>query len=348
LSSFDQLPESEKVERYERLARKALTAYGLEDAELRFLGQSANIVFRVQTDDGRWALRICNPGRDHRILMRELLWLVALSRDTDLSVPEPVIMRTGDLFHSVSMPGLSGFRACMLFRWVKGQFEDDLTTDHLRAVGQFTATLHKHAETFRWPEEVVPVRVYAETVGSNVPRASLKSHYSNDDTALLLATIPVIQRAMRSLGVGHDVAGVIHGDLRQGNYLFHKGEARAIGFECVQWNYYAYDLATTFSYLRGWSDFESLQSAYVEGYTSIRPLPCDLKEHIPAFDVLRALTMIPRILGTPRLRTNDWALGILESAVRKAKLLVQGEPRTSTEQQYPIRLFRESPHNCVE
>ena len=221
MSSFDQLPESEKVERYERLARRALTAYGLEDADLRYLGQSANIVFRVQTDDGRWALRMCNPGRDHRILMRELLWLVALCRDTDLSVPEPVIMRTGDLFRSVSMPGLSGFRACMLFRWVKGQFEDELSSDHLRAVGGFTATLHKHAETFRWPEELAPVKISAETVGDNVPRATLKSHYSGDETESLLATIPIIQRSMRSLGKGHDTSGVIHGDLHQWNYLFH-------------------------------------------------------------------------------------------------------------------------------
>ena len=325
MHSFDQLPESEKVERFERFARKALIAYGLEDAELRLLGQSVNVVFRVQTDDGRWALRICSAGRDHKILLRELLWLVALCRDTDLSVPEPVIMRSGDLLRSVSMPGLSGFRACMLFRWVKGQFEDDLITDHLRAVGQLTATLHKHAETFRWPEELDLVKVSADAVGSNVPRATLKSHYSNSDVESLLATIPIIQRGMRSLGQGHDIAGVIHGDLHQSNYLFHRREARAIGFECVQWNYYAYDIATTFSYLRGRSDSESLKSAYVEGYIGVRPMPCDLEEHIPAFDMLRMFTMISRILGTPRLRTDESASATLESAVRKAKLLVQGE-----------------------
>ncbi|MFC2079230.1 phosphotransferase enzyme family protein [Candidatus Bipolaricaulota bacterium] len=325
MDSFDQLPESERIERFERLARKALAAYGLEDAELRFLGQSANVVFRVQTDEGRWALRICNPGRDRRILMRELLWLVALCRDTDLTVPEPVIMRSGDLLHSVSMPGLSGFRPCMLFRWVKGHFEDDLTSEHLRAVGAFSASLHKHAESFRWPEELVPVRVSAETVGGNVPRATLKTHYSQDDTELLRSTIPAIQASITSLGDGHDVAGVVHGDLHQWNYLFHGGEACAIDFECVQWNYYAYDIATTFSYLAGRSDFDDLKSAYVEGYTAIRPLPCDLDEHIPAFDMLRAFTMIAWILGTPRLRSDEWALGILGSAVRKAKRLLGGE-----------------------
>ena len=325
MSSFDQLPDAERIERYERLARKALTAYGLEDAELRFLGQSANIVFRVQADDGRWALRMCRPGRDHKILMRELLWLVALCRDTKLAVPEPVIMRSGDLFRSVSMPGLSGFRACMLFRWVKGHFEDNLTAEHLRAVGELTATLHRHAESFRWPEELLPVRISAETVGSDIPRATLKSYYSEDDTESLLAAIPRIKRVMRALGEGHDVAGTIHGNLQQGNYLFRGGEARAIDFESVQWNYYASDIATTFSHLSGRSDFESLESAYVEGYTGVRSLPCDLDEHIPAFDMLRAFTEIARILGTPRLRTDESASRILESAVRKAKQLLESE-----------------------
>jgi len=322
LSSFDPLPEAEKVERYERLARKALTAYGLENAELRFLGQSANVVFRVETDDGRWALRICNPARDHHVLMRELLWLVALCRDTQLAVPEPVIMRTGNLFRSVSMPGLSGFHACTLFRWVKGQFESDLTADHLSAVGRLTATLHKHAAKFRWPEELVPSPVTAETVGSNIPRAMLKKHYSEEDVESLHATIPIIQNAMRSLGNSHDIAGVIHGDLHQGNYLFHNGEARAIDFECVQHNYYAYDIATTLDNIRNRSDFESLQSAYLGGYASLRPLPCDLDDHVPAFSMLRTFTMIAWILSTPRLLTDDWALGILKSAVTKASHLV--------------------------
>jgi Ser/Thr protein kinase RdoA (MazF antagonist) len=223
------------------------------------------------------------------------------------------------------MPGIPGFRACMLFRWVKGQFEDNLAPEHLHAVGRFTATLHKHAETFRWPEELEPVRISAETVGNNLPRAMLKAHYSKDETELLLATIPAIQRAMRSLGEGHDVAGAIHGDLHQGNYLFHEGVACAIDFECVGWNYYAYDIATTFSTLDGRPDFEALKAAYVKGYAAIRPLPCVLDAHIPAFDMLRAFTMVARILNTPRLKTEEWALGILESAARKANRLLGSE-----------------------
>lgn len=326
MSPFDELPDTEKTERHELLARKALATYGLADAELRLLRQSANVVFRVQADDGRWTLRMCSPGRDHKLLMRELLWLVALCRDTDAKVPEPVIMRSGDLFRSVSMPGLSGFRACMLFRWVHGQFADDeLTAKHLEAVGVLTAKLHKHAVTFRWPEELEPVRVSAEMVGSHIPLAMLKSRCSQGDAELLLSIIPIIQRTMRSLGEGHDVAGVIHGDLHLGNILFHEGVAGGIDFECVQWNHYAYDIATMFNALNGHADIEELKAAYVAGYSTIRPLPCDLDEHVPAFDMLRAFTMIARVFEDSRGRSDERVSSILESAVRKAKRLLEAK-----------------------
>jgi len=323
LSSFDELSEAERTKRYERFARKALKPYALEEADLRFLGQSANVMFRVQTDTGRWALRVCNPGRDHKILMRELLWLVALCRDTDLAVPEPVIMRSGDLFRSVSMPGLSGFRACMLFRWVKGQFEEDLTTEQMHAIGILSAKLHKHAETSRWPEELTPPHNTLEAVGSNIPLNKLRKHYTPADAESIHETIPLIQQAMATLGTGHDVCGVIHGDLHQWNIPFHEGVARAIDFECVQRNYYVYDIATTFSTLMGRPDLDELKSAYVDGYATIRPLPCDLEAHIPAFDMLRSFTRIAWILDTPKLRLDEWALGVLNSAVPKSRRLLE-------------------------
>jgi len=325
LSSFDELPEAERLQRYERLARKALISYGLEDAELLFLGQSANVMFRVQTDEGRWALRICNPGRDHKILMRELLWLVALGRDTDLSIPEPVITRSGELLRSVSMPGISGFRACVLFRWVKGQFAEELSAEHLRAMGSLTAKLHFHGSRFSWPNELVPVPMGPDRVGSNIPETLLQTHYAAKDVAVIRDTFPVIASAMRSLGQGTDVLGPVHGDLHQWNVLFEQGSAAAIDFECVQANYFAYDIATTFSYLNHRSDVDALRAAFCAGYEEVRPLPMDWDEHLHVFDMLRSFTMQAWILNTPRLLADDWGQDVLRLAVRKAHTLLESK-----------------------
>jgi Ser/Thr protein kinase RdoA (MazF antagonist) len=303
--SLSELPEAERIERYERLARKALAVYALEDSDLRFMGWTSNIVFRVQTDDGRWALRICPPDTDHNAIMRELLWLVAIGRDTRLSVPEPVIMRSGELFRSVSMPGISGFHPCMLFRWVKGQFADEITAQHLRAVGHVTATLHQHARSFRWPEEIAlpsaPLISIAESLSETATR-----HASSEDLETLQEAVSAIRRVTRSLGDEPSVFGTIHGDLQRGNILFHEGEARPIDFECVQTNFYGYDIAATLRELMPRANLEELKNAYFEGYSAVRPLPCNPDEHLPAFfamhelaRMVRSLREAPHEIGTP-------------------------------------------------
>jgi len=54
---------------------------------------------------------------------------------------------------------------------------------------------------------------------------------------------------MRELGEGSDVAGSIHGDFHQRDYLFDGEQIGAIDFETMWWGDYLYDLATTLSYL---------------------------------------------------------------------------------------------------
>ncbi len=312
------LSEDERIRRYEQLARKALSVYALENADLRFLGPGTNIVFRVQTDDGRWALRVCHPGRDHNALMRELLWLVAVNRDTQLCVPEPVIMRSGELLRSVSMPGISGFHPCMLFRWVKGRPADELAPSHLHAVGRLTASLHEHAASFRWPEELAiepsPLAHLVEVLSAERVRGRVRG----EDLDTLLEAASAIERTARSLGDGRDVAGVIHGDLEQGNLLYHEDDARAIDFECLHRNHYAYDLAVTLDELSSRKDFEQLKAAYLEGYAAVRPLPCDPDEHLPAFRTMRVLTRALSWLHAERLQRSE-ADGFIRAAVAKVR-----------------------------
>lgn len=305
MHSIDAASDDERVKRYEDLARKALSVYALQDAELRFLGPGTNIVFRVQTDDGRWALRISHPDRDRNELMRELLWLVAINRDTPLSVPEPIIMRSGELLRSVSMPGIHGFHPCVLFRWVRGQFAEEPSGDHLRAVGRFTAVLHQHAAAFRWPEELAIDAAPLERLAERLSSERVRSRLQTEDAETLQEAIPAIRRTAVSLGNGHEVAGVVHGDLRQGNVLFQDGEARAIDFERTHWNYYAYDVAVTLGELAHRADFPHLRDAYLEGYEAVHPVPCDPHEHLPAFEAMHAIARTLAILHVARFHAGS-------------------------------------------
>jgi len=213
MNRFEELPESEKADRYTRLARKALSAYGLADAQLTYLGGVANATFEVTTGDPsrHYAFRVCSPEQALDGLQREILWLTALCRDTDLVVPEPILSMDGELVRKVSIAGVPGFRPCVLLRWVDGEsLDSELTADHLRSVGGLVARLHEHAETFRWPEEIEPLQRDARHISQTVDERLLRTHYAADQVAVFRRAIEHVGTTMVELGSGSNVAGAIH------------------------------------------------------------------------------------------------------------------------------------------
>jgi hypothetical protein len=112
----------------------------------------------------------------------ELAWLMALGRDTDLAVPQPVANRHGDLITVADDPGIPECRTCVLFEWVYGRFLDaGLTETHLRAVGALTARLQQHGQTMpvrdgfdrRWVDDVTELgRSRAESLSPAVISAA--------------------------------------------------------------------------------------------------------------------------------------------------------------------------------
>ncbi len=302
MDRLERIPESERSERYARLARKALSAYGLAEARLTSLGEAENVTFEVKTGDPsrHYALRICGPDHDPDALRREILWLTAICRDTDLVVPEPILTTEGELVRRVSIAGVSGFRSCVLLRWVDGESRDrKLAPEHLRGVGRLTATLHSHAETFRWPEELTPPRRNATLMSEVLDERLLRTRYSADQLDVFRHAIERISVAMSTLRDGPRVAGVIHGQLGPRRLLFHGGEARAIGFDRCRWGYYVYDLATIRSHVAGREAGDELVAALFDGYRSLRDLPEDVERHLPVFSALRSIDRIQSNLAAP-------------------------------------------------
>ena len=306
MDRLERIPESERFDRYARLARKALSAYGLAEARLTPFGEAETVTFEVATGDPtrHYAFRICAPDHDPDALRREILWLTAICRDTDLVVPEPILTMDGELVRRVSIAGVSGFRSCVLLRWVDGEFRHkELAPDHLHGVGRLTATLHSHAETFRWPEEIMPPRRNATLMSEVLDEALLRTRYSADQLNVFRRAIERISVAMSTLRDGPRVAGVIHGQLGPRRLLFHDGEARAIGFDRCRWGYYAYDLATIRSYVEGRETGDQLVAALLDGYRSLRGLPEDVERHLPVFSALRSIDRIQAILAAPAGRS---------------------------------------------
>jgi len=302
MDRIEQHRGSEQDDAYERLARKALAGYGLADARLTRRGTSTRSTFEVSAGGParHYALRICPTDTETTQLEREILWLTALCRDTQLIVPEPILSSDGRLVRKVSIAGVHGVRPCVLLRWVDGEsLDEELDPDHLRGVGRMLAVLHTHAEAFRWPEEITPPRRNATLMSEILDERLLRTQYSDAELEGFREAVGRVAETMAALRDGPNVAGVIHGDPRRSNLRFAGHETRAFGFDACRWGYYAYDLAVVQGWIERREAAEGLATALHEGYRSLRHLSNEVERSVPLFAALRSIDRIQSILARP-------------------------------------------------
>jgi Ser/Thr protein kinase RdoA (MazF antagonist) len=250
-------------------------------------------------------LRVARPDGPSLAMARsEATWLAALRRDTDLVVPGPVPTREGELVCVVADGGVPEPRVCVLFRWVEGRFVDQrLTATHLERVGVFTARLQACGAQFAPPAgfdrgPVDHVTSFGRTRSDGLaPEVAERAAALVDQVhpagggRVIAAVIDHARAARDALGRGPAVFGLIHADLHQENYLFHRGEVRAIDFDDCGYGPYLYDLAVTLLELLGRPDYPGLRAALLAGYRSVAPLPVEHERLVDTFMALRAVQL---------------------------------------------------------
>lgn len=336
MQAYTALTPAGQARRLRRLAQAALGHYaGLGEARIQLLSHTEHALFQVDVaspttpDRKRFALRIYDPrAYDAPSVAVELAWLTALCRETELVVPEPVAARDGGLLVEEEATGVPERRSCVLFRWVSGhRLKARLSPAALELVGRFMSRLHRHAEQFVPPGGFVGQRWDWERVfggGSVVGPSSTDPLLSPDQRAVFAAVTELVRGAMDELGTSSDVAGLIHADLHSSNYLFHRGEARAIDFEDCGWGYYLYDLAVTLDEIE--AEFTerapALRAALLRGYRQVRPLSDRHEELLDVFIAMRLAELVRWYGSTdnPRLRTS--ASPLIEQAMRHMRKLV--------------------------
>jgi Ser/Thr protein kinase RdoA (MazF antagonist) len=248
------------------------------------MGQHASHLFRCDTADGEClVIRVCMPGvRTDAELDAELIWLAALARDTDLTVP------VARFSVHVTTPRLPDGGRCIAFSWIEGRRCRYPPSRRLVAdLGRAQATLHGHARGFRPPP------------GFTRPALDIQ-HLTWDGTwhANRLVTQPIdppirrllsetagrVEGVLARLGQDPDGYGLIHADLHLDNVLDHHGQARPIDFEDASWGHYALDLAITAASIP-----HALHPVLQGGYQTVRPLPPGYEEHRTALLAARHL-----------------------------------------------------------
>ena len=323
------------------LAEGVLACYDLHGASLTLLLETENAVFHValpsdrpqrisetaETRDGtEYALRLRPPGwHSTQTIAEELQWLLALRRDTDLVVPEPVPAYDGTLVQEIRDPYTPLPWQGVLFHWVSGERRTEtLTPSDLERVGTCMARLHQHAAAFVTAQHPPPARrarfcdVLAWIQGFK-PAVAV---YSRRDLVVFAAAAQLVQTACQALGETNEVWGFIHADMHQWNYLFHGKEVRVIDFDDCGWGYYIYDMAVTLTDIDDRKDFAALRQAFLAGYTRVQPLPPGYETYIKHFSAARILFMLQWLLGQSRHEPWAWGEAYLQNAVGRLEHLL--------------------------
>ncbi len=303
MKDFADLTYRGQVRRMRSLAEAALEAFPLTAPDLRFVAHGENTTFRVRESsagNAEYLLRIHRPARHGRFvdsnaaILSELRWLEALDRDTDLSVPKPVVTRDGLLTVAVESGGVPGPRTCSLLVWMDGANRSaSARSRHFELLGGAMARLHNHTATWGPPPGFVRIRWDAETFfGNTMEYGGLAAR---DVWNLLPATLRVsfdrvavhVSGVMDALGTGPEVFGLIHADLHLDNVLFAGSDVRIIDFDDSGMGYHLYDIAVALWEQRHRPDFPERRDAFLNGYRAHREIRPGLLVHLDSFIAAR-------------------------------------------------------------
>lgn len=318
MKPFGELTYLGRVRRMRRLAQAAMAAYGIADARLDLLRQAGNTLYRVHTPDlpaaktaedlfeeGQYLLRVHQPGyQETDALELELAWLIAMRRDADLPVPEPIPALDGRLLIPVSAPGIPQVRNCSLLRWVKGRsLGNRFQPRHLQAQGRLLARLHSFAARWRPPAGLTKRHLdwdglFRDDVGSGMPNGEAWGLLSPRHRAAFDVVAQRVRGVMDAWGKGREVYGLIHGDLVvDANLLFWHGQPRAIDFDDSAFGYWVFDLAVALDACCQDAAFPRYRESLLRGYAEIRSLPERQFEELELF------------LAALQVYWNLWAIG---------------------------------------
>lgn len=321
LHPYDQLSRGSRLRRLRKLAEAALAQYDLPDAQISFLQEADNLLYRVASPtQGQFLLRIHELTRHTEPEIRsELLWLEALRREAHLPVPEPILTLNGAPVCQISVDSVPEPRRCVLLRWIPGQRKRvRLGTTDLSLMGAYMARLHQHAEQWtppmgfvrpRWDwEHLTGASALIWSAGANV--------YREDELQIFAAAAQRIKATLQGLGNGSDVFGIIHSDLNPSNFIFWGGTACAIDFEECAWGYYHSDITVTLLELKKYGDrYEQLRIAFLDGYRHVRSLPQGYVQYEETFEMMRIIEKVEWILEWESPTFRSWGSDHLAFAV---------------------------------
>jgi Ser/Thr protein kinase RdoA (MazF antagonist) len=265
---------------------------------ISLLNISENATFALKAPGGReLVLRLHRVGYSSLEEIRsELAWMAALRRDAVTETAPPVPGVDGEAVQILtSSRAAAPPRFAVAFERLPGAEPD--SRDAVRwfeRLGECTARMHGHAQTWRTPPGFQRKRWDFEAmVGPNGFWGSWRDGMGLDaaGVAILESALALVRERLDRFGGGADVFGLVHADLRLANLLVDGAQLRIIDFDDCGFSWFLYDFATSVSFIEHESIVPDLLQAWCRGYRKTRPLSAAHQAEIPTFVVLRRILL---------------------------------------------------------
>lgn len=282
-----------------------LHAYRLSDATPVLLQDTRNSIYRLDTADRRYVVRICpDHATIHADLEDEVTWLTYVAQRHLVRVPTPVQNQQGAFITSIDAAG-NPFLCCV-FEWIEGETASRaLSEATCYQIGHAIAQLHQLAKEWIFPTKDVRFRsdyCYDSSLIES-HRVWIDTHHKTigaEQTALVHSAVDYVLHGFDRVGETVANFGFIHADLHLGNFLVHNERIAVIDFDQLGRGHYCYDLAVVLvELLRNTAQWSSLWEKITQGYQQIAPLPFDNESELDPYIVAVQLAFLDWIYNTP-------------------------------------------------
>lgn len=304
------------MEDYQLLASRALQHYDLDVRNVVFIQHNAGIVYRVETPDQQYILKLykrVGEGDDSEASELEvgMHWLAEMAQATGIVVQMPIATKAGAFVDQIASDSSKPIN-CTLQRWLNGRLiNGDFSPEQVYRIGVLLARLHQHSQhhpvsnllhTTQHDAEALRVRV------ATLRTVLDESLYSQADHARVVAASKRIAAMIAALGNEPVVWGAVHGDIHHANLLIDGDQIYPIDFTGLRVAHYLYDIGITLYHIL--YQGPAICRELLRGYQSIRALSeaqiISIEEFITyaALDNIAWNSTIPAQVGSPLFQRN--------------------------------------------
>ena len=336
MNDFYQLNEVQQTQILIKLASSALSSWGVNALTIELIKYRENAVFKVETVDNRFALRIHRAGYHDPIALRsELQWLSALGEE---GIPVPIVIPTTDqqLLAQHSIADIPEPRFIDLFEWIEGKhffnveggLGKDVTkieTTYLQ-IGRVAAQLHNQASQWQLPKGFKRHAWDEQGLVGEQPfwgRFWELSLLTKEQRSLLLEAREKVSKQLQSLDKTAANYSLIHADFVPENLMTDGDSVRLIDFDDAGFGWHLFELATALYFIQDDPHYLVAQAALIAGYRQLRSLSDQKLQNLDTFLTARSFTYLGWIQDRQETQTaREHAPELIDRACRQAQAYV--------------------------